>query len=228
MLSQSIVNPRNDRIPASFSLPPISTTSTTPGCVVHCTCTPLFLSNPTKSRVAYSQAAGQNCIGIERFIVAAPIYSTFISAMTLRVKSLKLNDVLSHPAGKNLSDIERTDVGAMVTDRLFDKLEGLIEEAVKDGARLIVGGKRYVHPEFPTGHYFSPTLLVDVTPTMAIAQEELFSPVMLVMKFDLVGEAIVMANGTRYGLGASVFGRGEKECAYVVDRIKAGMVCTNG
>lgn len=112
---------------------------------------------------ASSQASGQNCIGIERFIVAVPLYDDFVSEMTFRVKKLMQNDILADGSGKNKTNIERTDVGAMVTDRLFDELERLIASAVKDGARLLVGGKRWINKEFPEGHYFTPTLLVDVT-----------------------------------------------------------------
>jgi acyl-CoA reductase-like NAD-dependent aldehyde dehydrogenase len=174
------------------------------------------------------QAAGQNCIGIERFIISSAVYPTFVTEMTRRVKSLRLNDVLSDGSGQNKTDLERSDVGAMVTDRLFDRLEGLIADAVKEGARLVIGGKRHVHPQFPKGHYFQPTLLVDVKESMKIAREEVFAPVMLCMEFEMVGEAISLANGTRYGLGASVFGKDLEECRYVAKRLRAGMVCTNG
>lgn len=148
--------------------------------------------------------------------------------MALRVRQLKLNDILLSPSSLNKTDLERTDVGAMVTDRLFPQLAELIAEAVSQGARLLVGGKQWVHPEFPTAHYWEPTLLVDVMPDMRIAQEEIFAPVMTVMKYDMLGEAISIANGTRYGLGASVFGRSKEDCRYVVSRLNAGMVCTNG
>ncbi|KAI5480677.1 aldehyde dehydrogenase [Pseudohyphozyma bogoriensis] len=173
----------------------------------------------TWARAAF-QAGGQNCIGAERFIVASEIYDQFVDTMTARVKDLVVGDVLS-------GSTARVDVGGMVTDRLFSRLEKLVESAVEQGARLVVGGKRFIHPDFPEGHYFSPTLLVDVTPEMEIAQTELFAPVMTVMKFDMVGEAIEIANGTRYGLGASVFGRKREECRYVGERLKCGMVCYN-
>lgn len=62
---------------------------------------------------------------------------------------------------------------------------------------------------------------------MRIAQQETFAPIMLVMSFDTVDEAISLANGTRYGLGASVFGRDKRQCNYVVDRLQCGMVATN-
>ena len=66
------------------------------------------------------------------------------------------------------------------------------------------------------------------TPDMEIAQEEIFAPVMAVMRYDALEEAVRLANGTRYGLGASVFGRDQAECRFVVDRLECGMVCSNG
>lgn len=107
-----------------------------------------------------SQACGQNCIGVERFLVHSSIYDSFVTDMTARVADLKAGDVLAHAGPEDKS--RRVDVGAMVTDRLFDDLEELIAEAVEDGARCLVGGKRFVNEEMPHGHYFSPTLLVDV------------------------------------------------------------------
>lgn len=101
-----------------------------------------------------SQSGGQNCIGAERFIVHSTLYARFVDMMAPRVKALKLGDALSPDnADKPI------DMGAMVTDRLFDRLETLISEAVKDGARCLVGGKRV---NDRPGHYFEPTLLVDV------------------------------------------------------------------
>lgn len=91
------------------------------------------------------------------------VYEEFKQEMFHRVKQLKQNDVLSFP-NVNLTDIERSDVGAMVTDNLFGELEKLIEEAVAGGAKLLVGGSR--NSKFK-GHYFQPTLLVDVLPTVS-------------------------------------------------------------
>ncbi|GAA5824733.1 hypothetical protein JCM5353_004423 [Sporobolomyces roseus] len=171
---------------------------------------------------AVFQAASQNCIGAERFLVHSSLYDSFVSEATTRIKDLKLGDVLS----PNAND-RQIDVGAMVTDRLFDALEGLIEDAVKNGARCLVGGKRASPDLVGAGHYFQPTLLVDVKPEMAIAQQEIFAPVMTVLKYDTLDEAVALANGTRYGLGASVFGRSKKDCRYVMDRLECGMVCSN-
>ncbi|TIB81600.1 putative meiotic recombination-related protein [Wallemia mellicola] len=165
------------------------------------------------------QAAGQNCIGIERFIIHEKIYTDFIERMDKRVKELRL--------GPSLKEGSCSDVGAMISDTRFAKLEELIQNAIKQGARLLVGGKRYQHPLYPKGHYFEPTLLVDVTKDMEIFHEELFAPVMTVIKAQSTNHAIDLANGTRFGLGAAVFGNNKAECRLVSENLKCGMVSLN-
>jgi len=115
----------------------------------------------------------------------------------------------------------------MISPASFDTLESLIAEAVSQGARLLVGGKRYAHKTHTHGHYFSPTLLVDVTRDMRIAQEELFAPIFLVMRAESVSDAISLANSTVYALGASVFGYNQTEVQTVVRGVEAGMVAVN-
>ena len=83
------------------------------------------------------------------------------------------------------------------------------------------------HPRWPRGHYFAPTLLTGVRPEMAIAQQELFAPIFLVMAYQSEEEAVAIANGTRYGLGASVFGRNRAQCRRVARALRCGMVNIN-
>ncbi|KAL2180851.1 Aldehyde/histidinol dehydrogenase [Thermothelomyces heterothallicus CBS 202.75] len=162
------------------------------------------------------QASGQNCIGIERIIATPAIYDRLVSIMEPRVRALR--------PGPD------ADVGAMISDSSFDRLEGLIADAVSNGARLLAGGKRFVHPDHPKGHYFSPTLLVDVTPDMAIANEECFAPIMVLMRAPApTAEAILsVANAPHFGLGSSVFGaESDPRIPQIVSGIKAGMIAVN-
>ena len=119
------------------------------------------------------------------------------------------------------------DVGAMISATRFRHLESLIKDAVASGARLLVGGSSYTHPSYPSGHYFTPTLLVDVTPSMAIAREELFAPICILMLAPSLNAAIEIANSTPYALGASVFGTNKQDLETVVQEIKAGLVSVN-
>ena len=165
------------------------------------------------------QSAGQNCIGIERIICLPKIYEGLISILGKRIHSLRVGSSLENP--------DNMDVGAMISDARFSRLESLVADAVSQGARCLVGGNRYRHVKYPKGHYFQPTLLVDVTPTMRIANEELFAPICVLMPATSVSHAIEIANSTPYALGASVFGTDSTSLQCVTNEIKAGMVSVN-
>ncbi|CZR51528.1 probable betaine aldehyde dehydrogenase [Phialocephala subalpina] len=166
------------------------------------------------------QAAGQNCIGIERIIATPYVYDDIVKALEPRVKAIRVGSILDSKDGK-------IDMGAMISDASFDRLEKLVEAAVKDGARLLAGGQRYNHPVHHSGHYFQPTLLVDVTIEMAIANEECFGPICVVMKAKNAEEATAIANYPDFGLGASVFGNTGAQMDAVVGHLKTGMVAIN-
>lgn len=162
------------------------------------------------------QASGQNCIGIERIVAAPGVYDKLVSMLEPRVKALRLG-------------LDK-DVGAMVSDASFSRLEGLVSDAVAKGARLLAGGKRYVHPDHPKGFYFTPTLLVDVTPDMAIANEECFGPIMTLLRSpsSSASDILSLANAPDFGLGASVYGRdSDPTLKAVVRGIRAGGVAVN-
>ncbi|KAK4102106.1 ALDH-like protein [Parathielavia hyrcaniae] len=162
------------------------------------------------------QASGQNCIGIERIVAAPAIYDWLVSLLEPRVRALRLGP--------------SADVGAMISDASFPRLEALIADAVQHGARLLAGGTRFAHPDHPSGHYFSPTLLADVTPDMAIAREECFAPVMVLQRAPsgLAESLLAVANAPPFGLGSSVFGsESDPRLAQVVRGVRAGMVAVN-
>lgn len=162
------------------------------------------------------QAAGQNCIGIERIVATPGVYSKLVERLEPRVKAIRLG--------------QEADMGALISDASFGRLEGLVEDAVKNGARLLAGGKRYAHPEYPSGHYFSPTMLVDVTADMAIAHEECFGPVMVLMRAasNTAADVLSVANAPDFGLGGSVFGRDSDPVLQAVVRgLRCGMVAIN-
>ncbi|OJJ43861.1 hypothetical protein ASPZODRAFT_19163 [Penicilliopsis zonata CBS 506.65] len=172
------------------------------------------------------QSAGQNCIGVERVIALPGAYDKLLEIVTPRIQALRLGSVLLD-SGSDSPNVVTPDMGAMISPASFDRLESLIADAVRQGARLLCGGTRHAHPRHPHGHYFTPTLLADVTPSMRIAQTELFSPVFLAMRAESVPHAIAIANSTPYSLGASVFGYNTPDVSSCVSRIHAGMVAVN-
>jgi len=185
------------------------------------------LSNSDFKRVASIlmrgtfQSAGQNCIGIERVIALPNVYHRLIEHLTPMIRALRPGSIL------NSSSDTPIDIGASISDAGYSKLEELIQDAVKNGARVLAGGKRYAHPDFPRGHYFTPTFIVDVTRSMKIAQTELFAPVFLLMRAESVADAIAIANSTSYALGSSVFGSSNRDLELIVRSLHAGMVAVN-
>jgi acyl-CoA reductase-like NAD-dependent aldehyde dehydrogenase len=164
------------------------------------------------------QSCGQNCVGIERIIATPKVYPQLVSLLSERIQKLRLGSVL---------DDGDVDCGAVISDAHFERLEGLVADAVKQGARCLVGGKRLIHPKHPKGHYFQPTLVVDVTPSMALAQQEVFGPICVLMPAHSVADAIAIANSTPYSLGGSVFGSNRHDLEKVVAEMKAGMISVN-
>jgi acyl-CoA reductase-like NAD-dependent aldehyde dehydrogenase len=185
------------------------------------------LSNSDFKRVASIlmrgtfQSAGQNCIGIERVIALPKVYDRFIEYLTPKICALCPGSILDSTSDTPI------DIGASISDASYSKLEDFIQDAVNNGARLLAGGKRYNHPDYPQGHYFTPTFIADVTPSMAIAQTELFAPVFLLMRAESVSDAISIANSTTYALGSSVFGTSTRDLELVVRSLQAGMVAVN-
>ena len=170
---------------------------------------------------------GQNCIGIERFLVPEDACDALTELMRLRIAVLRCGSTLDETRFGRGTGRDSVDCGAMISDARFDELEALIDDAVAHGAKLVLGGRRVRHARWPRGHYFAPTLLTHVTRSMRIANEELFAPVFLVMPYKDEADAVSIANGTPFGLGASVFGRDATQCRRVAAALTCGMVNIN-
>ncbi|KAG0043645.1 Meiotic Sister-Chromatid recombination aldehyde dehydrogenase [Gryganskiella cystojenkinii] len=160
------------------------------------------------------QNCGQNCIGLERIIVHETLHDKLIEMTGSRIRQLKQGPPL---------EIENIDCGSMTMSGRTKALESLIQDAVKNGATLVHGGEQFVHPKFPQGQFFAPTLITNLNPKMRIAQEEAFAPIMAVFKFSTLDEAISIANSSPYSLGSNVFSRNQKEGLFIMDRLRVGM-----
>lgn len=166
------------------------------------------------------QSSGQNCIGIERVIVSSNHYDDLLNILDDCFKQMKLRQ------GSDIDSNRDIDIGAMISSNRFLHLQELIQDAVDNGARLLHGGSAFAHPLYYEGTYFQPTMIADVTPNMRIANEEIFGPVLLLMKADDTTDAIKKANAPSFGLGNSVFGE-YKECKMVSRELKSGNVAIN-
>ncbi len=157
--------------------------------------------------------SGQLCISVERIYVEEPVYDEFVGKLTAQVRSLRQGADGRKP---------EKDVGAMTSPNQTAIVEDQVDDALASGARALTGGKRADGP----GDYYEPTVLVDVDHSMKVMRDETFGPVVGVMKVRDSEEALRLANDTRYGLAASVFGekgRAEK----IARRIEAGSVNVN-
>jgi len=136
---------------------------------------------------------GQTCVCANRLLVQSAVYDRFAQKLADAVKKLKPASGLEEGATQ----------GPLIDDRAVEKVESHIADATAKGAKVLVGGRRHARG----GRFFEPTILTDVTPSMAIAREETFGPVAPLFKFDGEADAIAMANGVEYGLSSSVWTR---------------------
>ena len=144
--------------------------------------------------------AGQMCISTERIYVARPIAERFVSRLA--------------------AETAKIEIGPMVNARQRDHVLRQVDAAVAGGAKVAAGGGH-------EGLFVRPTLLVDVTPAMDIHREETFGPIACVTVVDSDEEAVRLANDSRYGLGAVVFGADDDRTAEVARRLEAGMIGVN-
>ena len=119
---------------------------------------------------------------------------------------------------------EATQIGAITTDAQNTAIIGYIERGLAEGAKLVCGGEQL---DLGCGQYIAPTVFSDVASEMAIAREEIFGPVLTVMAFETVEEAIAIANDTEYGLAASVWTKNIDKALMVTRRVQAGRFWVN-
>jgi betaine-aldehyde dehydrogenase len=162
--------------------------------------------------MAYS---GQRCAALSRALVPADRVDEFVAKVSAAVAAFTVGDPLD----------EGTFIGPLVSRRGLDRVAGYVDGALADGARAVVGGHRMA--DRPDGWYFEPTVLVGVTNQMRVAREELFGPVLCVIPYDTVEDAVSMANDNDYGLTASVFSVDRASAEQVARRIRAGSIGIN-
>ena len=160
---------------------------------------------------------GQVCCAGARIFVQEGIYDEFVEKAIERFKNVKVGDPLD----------ESTQMGAQVNVRQAEKILGYVENGKKEGARVAVGGQRACKIQYSGGAFVEPTLLVDVTNDMAIAQEGIFGPVGVVIKFKDADDVVRMANQSVYGLGGGVYTKNIDTALDVARRVKTGRIWVN-
>ena len=159
--------------------------------------------------------AGQVCVAGSRLLVQSGVYDAFMEKLVSATRKLKLGDPLDMT----------TDVGAVASEDQLQKDMAHIAAAHEDGAGLVLGGER-VRQE-TGGSFLEPTIFENVTPDMRLAQEEVFGPVLAVMRFDTAEEAVRIANGTDFGLAAAVWTSNLSVAHRMVRAVRAGVVHVN-
>jgi succinate-semialdehyde dehydrogenase/glutarate-semialdehyde dehydrogenase len=164
--------------------------------------------------VARTLNNGQSCIAAKRFIVHASVGDDFERLFVEQMSAMTVGDPM----------LETTDVGPLASDQQRKDVEELVGDAVDKGARVLCGGTA---PDGP-GWYYPPTVLAGITPEMRVHTEELFGPVATLYRVADIDEAIELANGTEFGLGANAWTSDEQERTRFVRDLVAGMVFING
>lgn len=160
--------------------------------------------------------AGQVCSAMSRVIVQETIHDKLVDGIVAMAETLQVGNGMDFPDfGSNM--------GAMISENQCQRACGMVSEAEREGARAATGGRRLNRP----GYFLEPTVLTDVTPQMAIARDEVFGPVLSVLKFSTEDEAINIANATPYGLVGGVFTADIDRAMRAADRLRAGQVFVN-
>ena len=156
---------------------------------------------------------GQCCIAGTRIFVHERIYDEFLKRIVSCANSKKLGNPLD----------KATQQGPQIDEVQFKKILNYIDVGKKEGARLLCGGKRWGNK----GYFIEPTVFADVTDNMTIAKEEIFGPVMCILKFKTIDEVIERANNTNYGLGAGVITKNIENALKITNSLRAGTVYVN-
>ncbi|MBP1821630.1 aldehyde dehydrogenase family protein [Mycobacterium sp. OAE908] len=160
--------------------------------------------------------AGQACILNSRLLVSDNLHDEVVGRLAEMASNVKVGDPRD----------EAVAMGPLISSQHLERVEGFVNQAVQDGAKVVAGGGR---PKGRgRGHYFEPTILTDVTAESYIAQEEVFGPVMTVLRYRTDDDAVAIANDSAYGLGGAVWSTDVERALSVARKIRTGQVSING
>ncbi|KMY55530.1 betaine-aldehyde dehydrogenase [Bacillus sp. FJAT-27231] len=161
--------------------------------------------------------SGQSCEARSRLYVHEDIYDEFVSKFVEKAKNIKLGD----PFDKG------THMGAIIDQGQLDTVDGYVKSAIEEGAEILAGGKAAQPEGYENGFWYEPTVIANVNHDMKVVKEEIFGPVVVVMKFKDEKEAIRLANDTEFGLGSAIWTKDGARATRVANQIQAGIVMIN-
>ncbi|MCX5543182.1 NAD-dependent succinate-semialdehyde dehydrogenase [Paraburkholderia sp. CNPSo 3076] len=157
--------------------------------------------------------AGQTCVCANRFYVHDSVYDEFCRRFAERVSAFEVDDGFA----------EGVNIGPLITEAARDKVDGLVRDAVAQGARVVTGGA----PHARGGNFYAPTVLADAKPGMAVLAEEIFGPVAPIVRFSSDAEVVQLANDSIYGLAAYFYSRDIGRIWRVAEQLEYGIVGIN-
>ncbi|MGD7009549.1 aldehyde dehydrogenase family protein [Metabacillus sp. 84] len=160
---------------------------------------------------------GQSCEARSRLYVEESIYDEFMEKFIEKAHKLKLGNPFN----------EETHIGAVISKDQLETIDSYVQSAISDGAEVVAGGKPAEVEGFEGGYWYEPTIITNVTHDMKAVQEEIFGPVVAVMKFNGEKEALALANDTIFGLGSAIWTTNQARATRVANEIKAGIVMVN-
>ncbi|MBI5902585.1 MAG: aldehyde dehydrogenase family protein [Deltaproteobacteria bacterium] len=161
--------------------------------------------------------SGQRCTAASRVIVHEKVYDEFVERFVAAARRLRIGDGLD----------PSTHMGPVINESQMEKVLSYIETGRKEGARLVLGGNRNSTGPLERGYFIDPTIFVDAAPSMRIAKEEIFGPVVAVMRARDMEDAIEIANGVEYGLSSSIYTQDVNRSAIAERDLDAGIVYIN-
>jgi aldehyde dehydrogenase (NAD+) len=160
---------------------------------------------------------GQRCTATSRLIVQAGVYDKLVGMVVERARKLKVGNGLD----------ESNEVGPCVSDGQRNTVHGYVEIGKGEGAKLLCGGEPLKGGAYDKGFFYRPTVFGDVTPTMRVAREEIFGPVLSCIKVKDFEEAVKVLNDTPYGLSSSIYTRNVNLAMKAIETIEAGITYVN-
>ncbi|MCL5069916.1 MAG: aldehyde dehydrogenase family protein [Actinobacteria bacterium] len=160
---------------------------------------------------------GEVCCASTRLYLHEDIYDDFMDKMVAKVNNIKLGDTMD----------PSTQMGSLISREHLKLVDSYVKEAIKDGAELVCGGEQYSVPPCDKGSYYKPTVLGNVKNSMKCVKEEIFGPVLSVIKYKDLNDAIDMANDSEYSLGATIWSENIKTLYWAAKKLDAGVVWMN-